>query len=390
MIAELTPPNTLHVAHAVLSLDVGGLERIVLDLVREGYHLGQRVSILCLERPGRLASEAEALGVRVVCVHKRPGLRLGTFKQLRDVLDDLRPDVLHTHQVAALFYAGSAARSVGVPVVHTEHGNHFARAGWLRTQRMAWLWWWSARHARKFFCVSKDIANELGNRRVVPRHKLEVVCNGIDTEPFGQKSDTEGLRASLQIPGDALVIGTVGRLNEIKRQDLLLRAFARVRTQFPSAHLLIVGDGPVRDELQRLAESLALGDWVHFAGYQSQPERYLQAMDVFSLTSRMEGLPLSILEAWATGLPVVASAVGGVPDLIEHGRNGLLFPSGDESALVGLLGELLRDPLRRRSLGDAGKEEVSARYDLARMAGEYDRHYRELLGHYGRVDPCAS
>jgi glycosyltransferase involved in cell wall biosynthesis len=119
---------------------------------------------------------------------------------------------------------------------------------------------------------------------------------------------------------------------------------------------------------------------VHFTGYQAQPERYLGVMDVFASTSRMEGLPLAILEAWAAGLPVVASAVGGVPNLIEHGRTGLLFPSGDEENLTSLLSEMLGDRERTRALGVAGREEVLAHYDLQRMAADYEQHYRELLG----------
>jgi hypothetical protein len=122
--------KTLHVTHAVLSLDIGGLERIVVDLVREGQRLGQQVSVICLERPGVLAPQAEALKASVVCVGKRPGVQLGTGGAIRTVLRDLRPDVLHTHQVGALFYAGPAARTVGIPViVHTEHINHMRKAG---------------------------------------------------------------------------------------------------------------------------------------------------------------------------------------------------------------------------------------------------------------------
>jgi glycosyltransferase involved in cell wall biosynthesis len=375
--------DTLHVTHAVLSLDTGGLERIVVDLVRQGRRLGQRVSVICLERPGTLAPQAEALGARLLCLGKKPGVRPGTRGHVEVALRDLRPDVLHTHQVGALFYAGPAARSAGVPVVvHTEHINNIrkAGAGYIRRQRMSWLWWWAARHARKFLCVSADIADELAARRIVPREKLAVVLNGINTEPFREPVDRAALRHSLGIAPDAPVIGTVGRLNEVKRQDLLLRAFARVRTDCPAARLLLVGDGPMRGELEGLAASLGAAGAVHFAGYQPQPERYLRVMDVFALTSRMEGLPLAILEAWAAGLPVVATSVGGVPDLVACGRNGLLFPSDDEAALVGLLGQLLADPRRARALGEAGRGEVMGRYDLERMAADYDRHYRQLLG----------
>src|SRR5262249_6549454 len=152
--------------------------------------------------------------------------------------------------------------------------------------------------------------------------------------------------------------GTVGRLNEVKCQDLLLRAFAQVVVASPQTRLLLVGDGPMRGDLERLADQLGVAESVHFAGYQAQPERFLAIMDVFALTSRMEGLPLAILEAWAAGLPVVASAVGGVPDLIEHSRTGLLFQSGNESELVAHLNDLVRNSARRCVFGRTGRNEV--------------------------------
>jgi glycosyltransferase involved in cell wall biosynthesis len=169
-----------------------------------------------------------------------------------------------------------------------------------------------------------------------------------------------------------------------------LAAFARSRANHPGARLLLVGDGPMRGELEALAARLGVAESVHFAGYQPRPERYLATMDVFALTSRMEGLPLAILEALAAGVPVVGSNVGGVPDLIEHGRTGLLFPSGDEVTLTSLLNVVLADPARASALGAAGRDEVFARYDLRRMAGDYDRRYRELLGRTPAPAPCAS
>ena len=137
--------DALHVAHAVLSLDAGGLERVVVDLVRQGRRLGQQVSVICVERPGTLAAEAEALGARLICIGKAAGLGLRTGREIATALRELRPNVLHTHQIGALFHAGAAARGEGVPVVvHTEHGNHLrkAGAGYVRRQRMSWLWWW--------------------------------------------------------------------------------------------------------------------------------------------------------------------------------------------------------------------------------------------------------
>src|SRR5262249_43335753 len=284
------------------------------------------------------------------------------------------PDVVHTHQVGALFYAGAAARTEGVrAIVHTEHGKHYATR-----RRTRWLGWWAGRYAARFCCVSEDIAAEVKAYRIVPAGKVHVVTNGIDTGRFREVTGAP-VRHALGIPQGAPVVGTIGRLAEVKRQDLLLRAFARVRHRFAGAHLLLVGDGPLIEYLRRLAVDLGLPGVVHFVGYQADPAPYLAAMDVFALTSRSEGMPLAILEAWAARVPVIASAVGGLPALIDSGRTGLLFPPGDEIALAEALAGLLADAHARSRLGEKGSDEVVARYDTSRMAGDYERHYRQLL-----------
>jgi glycosyltransferase involved in cell wall biosynthesis len=364
----------LHVAHVVLSLDVGGLERVVLDLISAGVELGQRTSVACVSSRGALAGEAEARGATVVCAEKSPGLHLGAISRLKAMLEELHPDVVHSHQIGALFYAGPAARKARVPlVVHSEHGKHYANR--LRTRILGRR---ASRHASRFFCVSNDIADEVRKYRIVDPAKIAVVQNGIDLSRFGARREMD-LRRSLGIPDDVPLVGTIGRLNEIKRQDVLLRAFAALRQSVPTAHLLLVGDGPMRAQLEQLAGELAIRGVTHFAGYQPQPERYLPLMDIFALTSRSEGMPLVVLEAWAAGVPVVTSAVGGLPEMLDAGKAGLLFPSGDHAALGRLLGDVLSDERKSSILAAEGQSRVRARFSREHMAGEYQRHYLDLL-----------
>jgi glycosyltransferase involved in cell wall biosynthesis len=372
--------SALRVAHVVISLDVGGLERLVLDLARQGRRLGQKVSVICLERRGVLAEQVEAAGAQVVCLNKTPGLRPAMVGRIRAVLAELKPDVVHTHQIGALLYAGPAAQRQGVPaVVHTEHINNIAKPTTrFRRARVRVLWWFAARFARRFFCVSDDIA--AAAKTYVPEAKVVVIANGIDTTGFDDVSHRERVRTRFDIPTDAPVIGTVGRLNEVKSQDLLIRAFTRVREVHPNAHLLLVGDGPRKEALELLAAELRLADCVHFAGYQAQPQQCLHAMDLFALPSRLEGMPLAILEAWAARLPVVASSVGGVPKLIENGRTGLLFESGDQPALESMLLQLIKDPSFASRLAGAGRAEVEVRYESRRTAMDYQNNYVRLLG----------
>jgi glycosyltransferase involved in cell wall biosynthesis len=375
----------LRVTHVVLALDTGGLERIVLDLARVGHDHGQDPSVICLERPGTLAAQVETLGTPVLCANKPPGLRYGTVNRVRELLRQLKPDVVHTHQIGALFYAGLAARREEVPVIiHTEHINNVAKSRSLSKKiRTRLLWALAGTFADRFCCVSDDIAEAVTAHGTVPRRKVSVVLNGIDTAVFDSHGDCDSLRRSLGIPRGVPVIGTIGRLNEVKRQDLLIRAFAKIAKQDPKPQLLLVGDGPAFDALRQLAVALGLSDRVRFAGYQARPEHFLHLMDIFALTSRLEGMPLAILEAWAAGRPVIASRVGGVPKLVTAGLTGLLFDSGDEAALSEAMSLLLASPDEARRLGEAGREYVRSRFDLRVMAGAYEQHYRDLLARSG-------
>jgi glycosyltransferase involved in cell wall biosynthesis len=370
-----TPSEKLHVVHVVVGLQVGGLERVVLSLVQEGLRLSQQVSVVCLETDGPVARQIEESGARVLRMGKRRGLTPGIIPQIKRTLVNIGATIVHTHQIGALLYAGPAARLARVPViVHTEHGKHFDR------RRTRWMGRLAGLTAQRYFCVSADIAAGVVSHRVAPARKVVVVANGIDTAHFAKPGDVAGLRQQMGIPASAAVIGTVANLREVKRQDVLIRGFAKLgEFRGSRPHLLLVGDGELRSELSRLAESLGVADRVHFAGAQANPERFLHVMDVFALTSRSEGMPLSVLEAQAAGLPVVASRVGGLPEIVEDSRTGLLFEPGDEAALASCFEQLLSEPTRMTEMGRAGQAAVRAKYDVSVMAGTYARHYRELL-----------
>jgi glycosyltransferase involved in cell wall biosynthesis len=369
----------MRVAHVVLSLDVGGLERVIIELVREGHQLGQEVSVICLERRGLLADQVEAAGGRVIALAKRPGLKPGMVGEIGAVLGELRPDVVHTHQIGALVYAGPAARRLGIrAVVHTEHTNNLSMpTSRGRRLRMRVLWWYAARYAARFLCVSEDIA--VAARAVVAAERVGVVTNGIDTAAFGHKGDRTWVRQQLGIPLDAAVVGTLGRLNEVKCQDVLIRAFAVVRGQIRTAHLLLIGDGPQRVALETLVSELALTDCVHFAGYQSRPQCFLQAIDVFALPSRLEGMPLAVLEAWAAHVPVIASRVGGVPKVVRDGETGILFESGDQRGLEAAILRILSDDDEAKRYADAGLVRVLSEFDSRSMARNYRSQYLRVL-----------
>ena len=369
----------LRVAHVVLSLNVGGLERNVINQVREGQAIGQSVSVICLEGPGVLAEQVETLGGRLISLEKPPGIRLSLFRRLRAILRDLDPDIVHTHQIGTLFYAGPAVASlwsVRTRVVHTEHG----REPYTNSARRRWLGRLASLHADRFFCLSHDMAAEVIKHKIVPRWKVRVIDNGIDVDRCRERGDPVALRRSLGIPPDSPVIGSIGRLVDVKRHDVLIHSFAELRHSVPGAHLVIVGDGHLKNELLNLVGELDLESSVHLAGYQAEAWKYLSVMDCFALTSRSEGMPQAVLEAAVAGLPIVATRVGGLPELIEDGRTGILIEPNDPAALTRALLTILRDAETAQAMGHAVQRQVESRFHVRRMAQVYHQHFVEVLG----------
>ena len=381
-IAESTdcqaPDKRMRVLHVVPSLEIGGLEHVVLDLVRLGVEAGQKVDVLCIERLGELASAATEAGGRVHCLNKPPGFWCTELKGISALFRTVRPTVMHTHDPGGLFYAGPPARRFGLTaVIHTEHGSLYGDS-W-RSRLIGRL---AARHAKKFVCVSDDTAAHVLKHRIVPKRKVQVIHNGIHVDHFQQaRRQRDSMRSELGIPNSARVVGTVGRLSEVKRQDVLIRAFDRVRQVIPESHLLLVGDGPQRQQLMNLAASLGLDGYVHFTGYREDRERCLAAMDLFALTSDSEGTPLSLLEAWAAGLPVVVTAVGGLPELVENNATGMLVPPGDPKMFATAITNVLTTPELLGVLSKAGGVAVRSRFDRRVMSGRYAQEYLKLLNH---------
>jgi len=372
--------NPLHIAHAVLSLDVGGLERIVLDLVRISVRRGDRVSVICVANEGDLAPLVKEAGATVHCLHKPPGKHPHIRPFAASMLASLRPDVIHTHQIGPAWYLGPLAHACQIPLIHTQHGDQFAREKSPLQRLRHRVFYHRASHWISLFCcVSPALADVMRAYRTIPKNRIDVVLNGIQTElPTGMSSPAE-LRTRWSIPLDAKVMGTVARLDEVKRQDLMIDAFSHVVREHPSFHLLIVGDGPERGKLERQTENLGLSTQVHFTGFQNQPEAYYRAMDMFALSSRSEGLPVSLLEAWNAGLPTVCTAVGGIPDVVTHGVNGRLVPPGDVQAMVRAIRFFLREPAKAQQVGLRGRAKVLDSYSLDRMADNYRNRYETSL-----------
>lgn len=364
------------IIHAVTTLDVGGLERIVVDLSRIQVLSGIKVVILCRDHLGLLADIAIQNGVTVLSLNKPPGRDYSLCDRIASIIDEFAPAIIHTHQIGAVWYIVKPAHDKRVPIIHTEHGNIFAiQTNYWRLLRSLYIYYSVSSAVSKICCVSQEIYRALSRSMIASKSQLCVIPNGIDTDKSVGQGDTLTLRHDLNIPLDATVVGTVGRLDEVKQQDQLLLAVSRI----PDLYCIIVGEGPYRSALEEVVNRYNLSDRVILAGYQSEPHCYIAAMDIFTLTSRSEGFPVTLLEAWLQKKPVICTAVGGIPDIVHHGRDALLYPSGNLAALVRHIEYLIANPLIGKQVGQSGYQTVVDQYSLDNMAARYAEYYNEVI-----------
>ena len=311
--------------------------------------------------------------------------------QLLDALRDFRPHIIHTHmakagtigRVAASIYNRTAGRDAPVRVVHTYHGHvlegYFSPA---RTRAFLGVERLLARATDRLVAISPRIEQELiADYRIGRSDQYRVIPLGFDLRRMTAIGDAErgAARAGLGLASGDHVILTAGRLTAIKRHDLFLDTARLIADRDRHAVFLVAGDGELRSALEQQARAGGIADRVRFLGWRRDLDSLYAASDVFLLTSRNEGTPVALIESLAAAVPGVSTDVGGVRDVIDSDRVGLVAPFGDARALADQVLALIADPDRRRRMGEAGRQTVSARYGLDRLVDDVERLYRELL-----------
>lgn len=302
--------------------------------------------------------------------------------QLVALMRKFRPDIVHTHTAKAGMLGRLAARWCGVPVVvHTYHGHvlqgYFSPA---RTRVFLAIERWLADHTTRLVAVSERVKQELLALGIGRPERFDVVPLGLDLDGFlGAEAWRGEFRRELGYTEREILVGIVARLVPIKAHEMFLRAAAAIARRVPSSRFVVVGDGERRADLEALARQLELGDRVRFVGWRGDLHRVYADLDVVVLTSRNEGSPVSLIEAMAAARPVVATRVGGVPDLIEDGQQGLLVPADDVEALARAIEDVCSSPDRGRVMGEAGRKRVYPAFTAERLIADLDRLYTELL-----------
>jgi len=363
----------LRIAHVVFSLGVGGLETGLINLLR---HLDPdefEHRILCMKDLGPNTEKARDLGVEVEKIGDLESRNRTIIFKLARCFRRWRPRIVHSRNFGCLD-AVIAARLARVPrVVHGEHGwDTFDLEG--RSRKRSLIRSCVSPLVHRYVTVSDHLNAWLSGHRGFFAGKVSTIRNGVDAERF-QPTPRDHAPES---PG--LTVGTVGRLVPIKDQANLIDAFMELAPDYPGVRLLIVGDGPLHADLKTQVAASDHSDRVTFAGQSDRVEEHYARMDVFALPSLNEGISNTILEAMASGLPVVATDVGGNPELVQDGVTGSLVPRRDPRALARALRVYLDDPALARAQGGAGRVRAEREFSIPRMAADYRRLYLELAG----------
>ncbi|HXH06219.1 MAG TPA: glycosyltransferase [Vicinamibacterales bacterium] len=335
-----------------------------------------------------LLGDADRLVIAELGRAVRPGRDLIAFARLLRTMRRFRPHIVHTHTAKAGAVgrlAALACRAAGGPrprLVHTFHGHVFAGyfPRW-QTRLVIAAERTLARVTDRVVAVSPQVAEELAvTYRVVPRERIVTIPVGLDLDRFARVDDGTSLRRALGVSGDVALVGIVGRLVPIKNHELFLQACRLLAADGRRAlRFVIVGGGELREALERRTSELGLDGLVIFAGWRRDLERVYAALDAVVLTSDNEGTPVSLIEAMACGRPVVATAVGGVPDVVSHGRTGLLVPPRDAGAVANAIAAILDSADLAARLGTEARRDVLARFSADRLVADIEQLYDSLL-----------
>lgn len=371
----MPPPH--RVLWLIKGLGPGGAERLLVAAAR---HVDtdrfRYEACYLLPWKDHLVGELEAAGVPVTCLGVRRAASPGWVGRLRRLIRERRYDLVHAHLPYAAIGARLALRGLPRParpaLVYTEHNTWERYRPATRRMNAATFRWNDA-----VIAVSGSVAASVRSRSGPP---VRVIVNGVDSAAVRTGAlSREEARASLELPADRMVVGTVGGLTPKKGHAVLVRAARRVVDEAPEALFAFVGlpadPGPVREEIARAG----LGDHVLLLGYRPEAARLMRAFDVFCLPSRYEGLPVSLLEAMTLSIPPVATSVGGVSEVVTEGEDGLLVPSEDPEALAKALLSLIRDPGLRSRLGERAARTAEG-FSLAGAVRRTEEVYLEALG----------
>ncbi len=357
-------------------LNIGGAEVLLVDLVRGIKEFGNEVSV-GYSTPGPLEKKLYDLGVSYTRLPRLGRIDPVLFFGICKLILREKPDIVHTHLFKSDLHGRLAARLCGVPVVvSTSHNNDV----WAKRFPLGLIYGMTAKLTDQVIAVSDEVREYQMQTTGISAEKIMVIENGVRVERFiNQEKAGSALRKELQIAADAPLIGIIGRLQPQKDHHNFLKAAVHIKNKLPAARFLIVGDGPLRTELQTQAKNFGLESSTLFCGIRQDIPAVLAALNILVISSKWEGLPVTLLEGMAARCPIVSTAVGGVPNVVSHGESALLVPKEDPSALAAACLQFLQDPAFAQSMADAAFLCVKTQFSLDAMIEKTLSLYQKLM-----------
>jgi sugar transferase (PEP-CTERM/EpsH1 system associated) len=364
------------IMHIVNSLNVGGLENGVVNLVNCLNHNKFIHVICCLREVGPMAERLHRKDTEIICMGKDSTDYFMPIK-LMHLISRIRPQVVHTRNWGTIDGIIAAKLARVKYVVHGEHGREFTDL-YGSNYRRNLARWVLGRWVNSFVAVSDEIKSWLLNQVGIPGDKVVTIINGVDTKKFFPSTNKGKVKQELGIDPHTFIVGTVGRLDKVKNYQMLLNALLS-QTRYKNPYkLMLIGDGPERADLEAFVTTHRLSN-VEFLGEKQNVQDYLQIFDLFVLTSMVEGISNTILEAMATGTPVIATRVGGNPEIVEDNMTGSLIPSGNHALLSEMITKYMNDRSLCEKHGQAARSRCEKLFSLNVMVEKYDRLYSNFL-----------
>jgi sugar transferase (PEP-CTERM/EpsH1 system associated) len=367
-------PRTLRILHVLHAFSAGGLENGIVNIInRSPDHLAHELCLLT-----RSGEFARRLNRQVVCheLNRKSGNDVRLIFRLRELFRKRRIDIVHTRNWAAFDGVLAACLTPGITLVHGEHGRDISDPeGAVRHRNFARRA--LAFRARKYVAVSQDLYRWLERTVHIPRRKLAFIPNGVDTDRFCPGRDLN-LRAELGIDEKEFVVGAIGRLDPVKNHEGLVRAVKILSDSRHSVRLVIVGEGPNRQRLEEVIRASQLQPEPLLLGYRPEVERLYRVFDTFVLNSFAEGMSNTLLEAMASGLPIICTTVGGNPELVAGTERGVLIESNSDGALADAIAGYLKSPELRRTHGAQARDYSVQNFSISSMINRYVSLYESV------------
>jgi sugar transferase (PEP-CTERM/EpsH1 system associated) len=362
----------INIAHVIPAMNVGGREKVVIDILKQLDRTKFNIEVVCLGDKGGLYDEFESTDLPIHFFKKKAGFRPKLFIELKKHFTKHQYDIVHSHNPGSFIYTAIGAELARIPmIINSEHGYSYDI-----TFRKRLFESFLMNIIDLTLTVSDDLCKKILNRPFVKQSKVKRLYNGIPVEKFlHDVQKRKEIRNFLNVGETTLLIGTIGRLVKVKDHKTLIRSFKIVHQTFPDSKLVIVGEGTRKNELFDLSNQLGLSSEIIFTGTRDDISCILSGLDVFVLSSISEGISITLLEAMAAGLPVVATSVGGNVEIVEDHFSGLLVLPKSPQLMAKALIFMIQNVSKREKFGDTGKKTVMQKFNIKKMIENLEAIY---------------